>query len=134
MPTVRIEYQPQPEKWPEPIYRAFLKKLADKLPTIIAPEMNINGRDLHDGGVSENEILVDGVEYSHLSRNVNNVQITVIAHRFDERVARLDEVTTAIKNGVLEVLRDFDRDLTIGISVCLVEMGYASIQTQTPTP
>ena len=121
MPTVRVEYQSFMG------YMTIMDELVDRLPLIVAPQMNIGGRELHDGGVGESEILLDATEYSHFARNVNHVQITVIAHRFDERVARIDEATEAIKQGVLEVLRDFDRNLTVGISIWLVEMGYATI-------
>ena len=121
MPTARIEYQPDKG------YEEIVGHLADDLPRIVAPQMNIGGRELHDGGVGESEILVDAVEYSRFARNINDIQITVIAHRFDERVARLDEATEAVKQGVVEVLRDFDRNLTVGISIWLVEMGYATI-------
>lgn len=121
MPTVRIEYQPAKG------YEDIITRLADELPRITAPQMNVGGRELHDGGVGESEILVDAVEYSRFARNVNSIQITVIAHRFDERVTRLDEATEAIKDGVMETLRDFDRNLKVGVSVWLIEMGYATI-------
>jgi hypothetical protein len=120
MPTARIEYQPDKG------YEDIVEHLADELPRIVAPQMNIGDRELHDGGVGESEILVDATEYSRFARNVNSIQITVIAHRFDERVTRLDEATEAIKQGVMEVLRDFDRNLTVGVSIWLVEMGYAT--------
>jgi hypothetical protein len=121
MPTVRIEYQP--DKGYEPIVEA----LADALPSITAPQMNIGGRELHDGGVGETEILVDATPYSRFARNVNSIQVTVIAHRFAERIARLDDSTEEIKLGVMEVLADYDRNLTVGVSIHLVEMGYATI-------
>lgn len=121
MPTVRIEYKPDKG------YEQIIGCLADDLPKIIAPQMNVRGRELHDGGVGESEILVDATKYSPFARNVNDIQITVIAHPFEERRVRLDEATEEIKKGVMEVLQDFDRSVKVGISIWLVEMGYATI-------
>ena len=121
MPTVRIEYQPAKS------YEDIIASLADELPRITAPQMNVGGRELHDGGVGESEILVDAVEYSRFARNVNDIQITVIAHAFDERRKCLDEATDAIKEGVKVILCDFDRNVKVGVSIWLVDMGYATI-------
>lgn len=121
MPTTRIEYKPGKG------YEQIIERLADEMPRIAAPQMNIGGRELHDGGVGEGEILVDAVEYSQFARNVNDIQITLIAHAFDERRKRLDEATDAIKKGVKDVLRDFDRNVKVGVSIWLVDMGYATI-------
>jgi len=121
MPTTRIEYKPDMG------YEQIIERLADEMPRITAPQMNIGGRELHDGGVGESEILVDAVEYSRFARNINDIQITVIAHSFDERRERLDEATDAIKDGVKEILRDYDRNVKVGVSIWLVDMGYTTI-------
>lgn len=100
--------------------------------------MNIGGRELHDGGVGTSEILVDATAYTLFARNVNDIQITVIAHAFQERKDRLDEATEAVKEGVRAVLADFERDILtyggmslvsvkIGVSIWLIDMGYATI-------
>ena len=121
MPTALIEYRPNGE------YEPIIERLAAEMPAIAAPQMNIDGRELHDGGVGESEILVDAREYSRFAQNVNHIQITVIAHRFPQRVEKLDEATKAIKEGVMAVLADFDRNVTVGISIWLVDMGYETI-------
>lgn len=121
MPTVRIQYSS------EKGYDEILDRLADEMPAITAPQMNVDGRGLHDGGVSENEIMVEFYEFSPRDRNVNDIQITVIAHAFPERQSRLDEATEEIKKGVMNILRDFDRNVKVGISIWLVQMGYATI-------
>jgi hypothetical protein len=131
MPTVRIEYNPFSNNAPEGVEVAVYD-FYRSLPAIIAPKMNIAGRDLHDGGVGENEILLDVVAYSRFALNVNDIQITVIAHRFEERVARVDEVTDAIRDEVKALLNteafggDYD-GITVGVSIWLVDMGYATI-------
>jgi len=121
MPTTLIEYKPDKG------YDDILDQLADEMSGIIAPQMNILGRELHDGGVGESEIIVRFIEFSPRDRNINDIQITVRAHRFEERVNRLDVITEVIKQSVMEVLRDFDRTVNVGIEVDLIEMGYATI-------
>lgn len=129
MPTVRVEYNPFSSK---PDVMAAVNDLYTYLPAIIAPVMNIEGRELHDGGVGESEIIVNLIEYSKRDLNINDIQITVIAHRFEERVARLDEMTQAIRDGVkvtlhASVFGDDYINIKVGISIWLIEMGYATI-------
>jgi len=121
MPTIWVKYKP------EKGYDEILDRLADELPGIIAPLMNVDGSALHEGGVGESEIMVEFYEFTPRDRNVNDVQITVIAHPFPERQERLDDTTEAIKKGVMSILADFDRNVKVGVSPWLVEMGYATI-------
>lgn len=121
MPTVTIEYKPDKG------YDDILDRMADDMPGITAPQMNVEGRELHDGGVGESEIIVRFIAFSSRDRNINDLQVTVRAHRFAERVERIDPITEAIKEGVMGILRDFDRSAEVGIEVDLVEMGYAKI-------
>ena len=121
MPTVWIKHKPEKE------YDEILDRLAGEMPSIAAPQMNVSGRELHDGGVGESEIMVEFLEFTPRDRNVNDIQITLIAHRFEERSQRLDDATKAIKEGVMAILRDFDRNVKVGVSIWLVDMGYATI-------
>lgn len=121
MPTITVKSQPGKG------YDTILDALAEHLPSIAAPLMNIDGSALHEGGVGETEILVEFQEFSPRDRNVNNIQITMVAHAFPERVEKVEESTDAIKAGVMKVLQDFDRNLVVGVSIWLVEMGYATI-------
>ncbi|MFT5036692.1 MAG: hypothetical protein ACI9VM_000255 [Candidatus Azotimanducaceae bacterium] len=121
MPTIAVKSQPDKD------YDAILDALADHLPSIAAPLMNIDGSALHEGGVGEAEILVEFTEFSPRDRNVNNIQITMVAHAFPQRVDEVEKSTEQLKQGVMEVLRDFDRNLVVGISIWLVEMGYTTI-------
>lgn len=128
MPTVRLEYNPHSSK---PTKEAVLD-LYKYLPAIIAPAMNIEGRHVHDGGVGESEIIVNLIEYSKHDLNINDIQITVIAHNFEERVARVDEMTDYIREQVKETqhAKIFDGDyveMKVGVSIWLVAMGYATI-------
>jgi hypothetical protein len=132
MPTVRIEYNPFSSNGD---IEEAVNELYPYLPAIIAPLMNIDGRDLHDGGVSESEIIINLIECSKRDVNINDIQITVIAHNFEERVARVDEITNAIRDGVKTTLHAeiFDGDyinIKVGISIWLVEMGYATINKE----
>ena len=64
MPTTTVEYDPTKG------YDEILDWLADEIPGIVAPQMNVSGRKLHDGGVSENEIIVRFMEFSPRDRNI----------------------------------------------------------------
>ena len=121
MPTVWIKYKP------EKGYDEILDRLAAEIPGITAPQMNVGGRDLHHGGVGESEIMVEFLEFSSRDCNINDIQITVVAHPFPERRTRLDEATAEIKKGIMSILADFDRNVKVGVSIWLVEMGYATI-------
>ena len=120
MPTVWVKYRI------EKGYGEILGRLANSLPSIVAPQMNVSGRAVHEGGVGEAEVMVEFLEFSPRDRNINDIQVTVIAHAFDERQSRLDEATEAIREGIAEILRD-SGNVKVGISIWLVEMGYATL-------
>ena len=122
MPTITVKSKPGKG------YGRILDALAEHLPRIAAPLMNIDGSKLHEGGVGETEILIEFVEFSFRDHNVNDIQITMVAHAFPKRVEQVEESTDKLKQGVLEVLQDFDRDPIVGVSIWLVEMGYATIE------
>jgi len=121
MPLVRIKYAP-PKGYDE-IVDSFVREI----PGIVAPQMNILERKLHDGGVGVREILVECFEFSPRDRNVDGIQITVIAHPFEERCGRREKITKAITKDVGKVLSDFDRNARVSVYVWLVEMEYARI-------
>lgn len=121
MPTIWVKHDPTKELDP------ILDQLAEDLPGIAAPLMNVSGSELHQGGVGEAEIMVEFLEFSPRDRNVNHIQITMIAHPFPERQAQLDTSTAKLKSGVMALLADFDRNVTVGVSIWLVEMGYETI-------
>lgn len=132
MPTVLVEYKHSPyvkdlELSPVGKTASPIRCVVDALPEILAPLLTVAGREIHDGGVTEKEIIVDARQYSHFARNINDIQVTVRAHRFEDRINRLDEITNSIRQSMHSVLRQFDCDLDIGIEVDLVDMGYASI-------
>lgn len=121
MITVWIKHKP------EQGYGALLDRLAEQMPGIVAPQMNIKGRSVHNGGVGEGEVMVEFLQFTRRDRNINDIQIRILARAFPERLARVDEATEEIKQGVKCVLRDFDRNVKVGVSLLLVQMGYATI-------
>lgn len=130
MPTVRLEFNPNSK---HPGVYAAVDDIYRQLPAIVAPQMNIEGRELHDGGVGEKEIIVNLFHYSKEDLNINDIQITVIAHRFKERLARLDQMTDAIREGISAILQpelaNAYKGMRIAVSVWLLDMGYATIET-----
>lgn len=117
MPTIWVKHQPS-------IHPQLLDRLAEDLPRIASSQINVEGAELHEGGVGEEEIMIEFMEFSPRDRNVNDIQITMIAHTFSERQARLNEATSAITEGVGSILDDFAFNVKIGVSIWLVEMGY----------
>lgn len=113
---------------------SVLDLLADSLPGNAAPIMNIHGKALHDGGVGETEIMVEFEEFSARDRNVNDIQITIVAHRFPERVAGIEWATKAFQASIESVMKNVSQPLKLGVSIELVDMGYETIDHVPPEP
>lgn len=128
MPTVRVEYNPYSDNVNVSLVMILVTK---RLPSIVAPQMNIEGRELHNGGVSENEIIVNTIPYSRYDQNVNDIQVTIIAHNYKERLQRVDEITEAIRDEILDIIQceigNKHEYMKIAVSVWLIPMGYAII-------
>lgn len=121
MPTVAVEHHPK-------IERLALEHLADNLPSIVAPQMNISGKQLHDGGVGLREIIVKFYEQSDLNRNA--IQITVYGHAFEERVARHRDMKDAIIAGVQHALDCMRCTDTAAVEVRLGPVEYGTINKE----
>lgn len=124
MPTTLVEYNFKK------VSDRLLDQLAEELPSIIAPKMNITGRELHDGGVGEAEVIVRFVQFSPHDRNTNDLQITTRAHCFEERVERVEDIERTIRSDVKTLLDAFGFDGTAGIEVYLAPMGYGTINKE----
>jgi len=120
MPTVLLQYQDDNDIG----MRILLNTLADSLPKIVAEQMDIPDRALHDGGVSEKEIIFDAQPYSKFARNTNGLQITIRAHCFEDRLARIDQIANIIKLDIIAALRGIEHPHKIAVEVDLVDMGY----------
>jgi hypothetical protein len=123
MPTVDVEYD-------SGVNELVLHHLADNLPSIVAPQMNISDRQLHNGGVGLREIIVKFYEQSKLNRNANAIQITVYGHWFEERVARHRDMKDAITAGVQHALDCMRCADTAAVEVCLGPVEYGTINKE----
>lgn len=123
MPTVEVEHSAK-------VSKLVLDHLADNLPSIVAPKMNISGRQLHDGGVGLHEIIVKFREQSEFDRNINPIQITVYAHNFEERVVRHREIKNAIISGVQHALDCMRCTEAAAVEVRLGPVEYGTINKE----
>lgn len=121
MPDVWIKYNPKVN------CGEILGRLADEMPGIAAAQMNIPGRELHNGGVTKNEINLEFFQFTPHDRNPNDIKITLIAHNFKERIEHHDEATRAIKEDVITILSDFDHNIKVSVSIWLINMSYETI-------
>lgn len=120
MPNVKVDYSSR-------VSRLVLHHLSDKLPRIVASEMNVSGRRLHDGGVGLREIIVKFREQSEFDRNVNEIQITVYAHNFEERVKRHKQIKDSILSGVQHELDYMQCTHSTAVEVRLIPIEYGTI-------
>ncbi len=123
MPTVEVDHSAK-------VSKLVLDHLGDNLPPIVAEEMHIPGRQLHDGGVGLREIIVKFREQSEFDRNTNAIQITVYAHSFEERVARHREIKDAIIVGVQHALDCMRFTDTAAVEVRLVPVEYGTLNKE----
>ena len=123
MPTVEVEYSAK-------VSKLVLDHLGDNLPSIVAPQMHLPNRKLHDGGVGLREIIVKFREQSAFDRNINNIQITVYGHAFEERVARHRDMKDAIIAGVQRALDCMRCTDTAAVEVRLGPVEYGTINKE----
>lgn len=123
MPTVEVDYSAK-------VSKLVLDHLGDNLPSIVAPEMHISGRQLHDGGVGLREIIVKFREQSEFDRNTNTIQITVYAHNFEERVNRHRDIKDSIVSGVQHALDCMSCTDTVAVEVRLIPVEYGTINKE----
>ena len=101
-------------------------KLAETLPDIIAPALNVEGRELHDGKVTADEIDVRCEEGQAADVNAKDLEIMIFAHDFPERSANLEDRKKLILEGVLAFLADWDRNVTGFVWVILAPTAFGS--------
>jgi len=122
MPTVLLKY-----KGTEECQRVALE-LIPKIPGIVAPLMNIEGRELHDGGVGEDEIMVEPWQFSPFALNVKDIRIVVEAHNYPERIRLADNAAYSITEQVRDFIIRFKNvtPIDLGVSVEPRCMGYTT--------
>jgi hypothetical protein len=102
------------------------QKLALELPNIIAPALSLGERELHDGKVTPNEIMV-WLVFGQETVNGKDLELLVAAHNFPERVANIEDRKEQILAGIRTFLADYDRNVTGAVCVFPTPMAYGEI-------
>lgn len=121
MPIVQLRYKPGRD------LEELACKLAEALPAIVAPQLSIAGAELHDGMVTQKEIIVEVTEGSQADVNTKDLQITILAHNFPERVETDEQRKDAMLKGVRTFLADFDRNVDGFVWLILAPTAFGRI-------
>jgi hypothetical protein len=107
--------------------KELAEKLAETLPSIVAPNLSLSERDLHDGKLTPDEIMVWCRESKKADQNGKDLEIIVFAHDFPERRENLEARKDTIIEGVRKFLSDYDRNVTAAVWVLLAPTAYGEI-------
>ena len=101
--------------------------LAPVLPRLIAPHFNIEGAELHEGGVTENEIIIRLQKSSEYDLNAPDLNLLLRAHQFEDRAEQCQDNTQAIHDAIRAKLDATDcKDISLSVEIIICELGYAS--------
>jgi len=101
--------------------------LVPVLPGIIAPHFNIEGAELHEGGVSADEIIIRLQQGSEYDRNAPYLNLFMRAHQFPGRTEQCQGNTVAIHDAIRAELDVANRsDVSLSVEIIICELGYAS--------
>jgi len=97
------------------------------LPGLIAPHFNIEDADLHEDGVTKDEIIIRLLKGSEYDRNAPDLNLFMRAHQFEGRVERCQDNSQVIHDAIRAELDAADRkDVSLSIEIIICELGYAS--------
>jgi len=107
--------------------KEIAENLAKELPAIIAPNLTVSNRERHNGQVTTDDIIVWVVEGGKADVNSKDLEIIIWAHDFPERSANLEERKDTIIKGILEFLRDYDRNVSGYVWVLLQPTAFGQL-------
>lgn len=97
------------------------------LPGLIAPHFNIEGAELHEGGVTEDEIIIRLLKGSEYDRNAPDLNLFMRAHQFEGRAEQCQDNSQAIHDAIRAELDAAGRtDVSLSVEIIICELGYAS--------
>ena len=109
-------------------FRGVGEKLAQELPFIIAPHLNVKNRDRHDGGITSKDIIVHCSEGNAGDVNGRDFEIMIFAHDFPERKANLEKSKDAIIEKVREHLKKHYKSAASGfVWILLVPTAFGQL-------
>lgn len=120
MPTAILTYSKK--------NRLLALVLAEALPRLAAPHLNVEGAPRHEGGVTEKEVIV-----RLQAGDEEDINVHFRAHNFPERVKNDQQRTELIHDGCRRLL-DWNEGVLVSLSVELelANLGYkASYRNET---
>lgn len=125
MPTAILAYSKE--------NRLLALVLAEALPRLAAPHLNVEGAPRHEGGVTEKEVIVRLQAGDEEDINAPDINVHFRAHNFPERVKNDQQRTELIHDGCRRLL-DWNEGVLVSLSVELelANLGYkASYRNET---
>lgn len=117
MPTAILTFMPGNE--------LAAVELARAIPSLSAQYLNVKGSLLHEGGVTEDEVIVRVQTGSEWDHNAPNINIHIRAHNFPERVENDQERAELIHDACRIYLdQTIGKDTSLSIELELANLGY----------
>lgn len=105
----------------------LVEKLAQKLPSIVAPNLTLPEHERLDGQVLPDDIIVRCVGGNKADVNTKDIEIIIWAHDFPERKANLECRKDAIVLGVQRFLSDYDRNVSGFVWILLQPTAFGEL-------
>lgn len=97
------------------------------LPGLIAPHFNIEGAELHKGGVTADEIIIYLQKGSPYDLNAPDLNLFMRAHQFPGRTEQCQDNSEAIYDAIRAELDAAGcTDVSLSVEIIICELGYAS--------
>lgn len=106
---------------------SFVDMLAHELPRIIAPHLSLGGRERNEGLVTPDDIMVQCEEGGPYDVNTKDIQISILAHDFPERVVNLESRKEAILEGIRAVMTHYGAKASGCVLITLHHMAYGKL-------
>ncbi len=99
--------------------------LAEALPRLAAPHLNVEGAPRHEGGVTEKEVIVRLQIGDDEDINAPDINVHFRAHNFPERVKNDQQRTELIHDDCRKLL-DWNEatDTSLSVELELANLGY----------
>ncbi len=125
MPLVLLQYRPNLG------LTNMATELAEELPKIVAPALNINGRENLNGRVLPEDVTVWLVPGGEHDQNVKDLEIMIWAHDFPERKMTLEVRKNEVIEGVQRFLDDrLGRPVSGFVWILLQPSAYGQFEIQ----
>lgn len=122
MPIVEVKYNFKPDML------KVVRVLTPRLPGIIAQGLNIPNREDKQGRVTPDDIIIHCTENGELDINTKDIEITVYAHSFPERLVNFEERKDSIMKYIDNVLRQYAPNVSGFVWIFLLESEFGKFK------